>query len=187
MSGRAADGERALSVRGGLDEAVEIDLRAGELDCGVQPPGQLLVAQRVEDRGRLVAHLRAEGRLPTPREGAGQRTQCGGVKRRIADGLGGADSLLGPRLPGLIAQPVDLVSGEFQHQRDGGRAVGVRQVCKRSGEPPCAFVVAAKQMLHPRAGGDQRNAWRGRSGVEFDEPKALDERLVRFVEAAGRR
>ena len=100
-------------------------------------------------------------------------------------GLGGVDGLLGPRLAGLVAQSVDLVGGEFEHQRHRGRAGGVGQVFQRGGEPLMSLLVAAEQVLDARAGGDQLDAQRGRIGV--DEPEAFHERLVRFGEAAGRR
>ena len=135
LPGGPPDRERALGVRGGLDEAVEVDLRAGEIHGGVQAAGELLVGQRVEDRGRLGAHLLASARLAAPGQRASERGQRGGLERRIADGLGGVDGLLGPRLAGFVPQAVDLVGGEFEHQRRPRRAGGVRQVVQRGGEP----------------------------------------------------
>src|SRR5829696_4906847 len=43
LAGGSTDAERALGVQAGIDEAVEIDLRAGEIDDGDQPAGELLV------------------------------------------------------------------------------------------------------------------------------------------------
>ena len=40
---RAAHCDSSLGVRAGLEKAVEVDLRPGEIDGGVQPPGELVV------------------------------------------------------------------------------------------------------------------------------------------------
>ena len=186
LPGCAADRERALGVRGGLDEAVEVDLRAGELHGGVEAPGELLVGQRVDDRGRLGAHLLASGRLAAPGQRASERGQRGGLERRIADGLGGVDGLLRPR-PGRPGSAVGRprrprVRASATPRPRRRRRAGLRARRRAAHEPARGGRAGARPARRRRPA-----ARAARSPSASTSPRLSSERLVGFGEAAGRR
>ena len=147
----------AFRVDAGVVESVEVELRAREVDGGVEPERQLLVRERVDERRRLGAMSSPpprpcrKGRRPTR---AGQRRWRSAADRRAA---WRARAHAGPGLDLLELHPVDAVERELDHQRSGFWRVGVLEACPAP---------ASGDRTRPRGGRGDARRRRRRSSAE---------------------
>ena len=118
LARRAADGDRPLGVGAGLDEAVEIDLRAGQFDRGVQPrASSSSVSESISAAASTERSRPGPRRRPTraarARRRARRRSAAGrrSVSRRLARGA--------PNPGRPVLQAEDRVAREFDHQCHG--------------------------------------------------------------------
>ncbi len=177
LAGRAADVERPLAVAACGGEAVQVQLRAHQVQAGVDALREQLVRQRVEQRRGRVAMLAARPRS-APDEGVGERHQRRCSRRATA----GRRARARPPAPCAAHSHIRVQSvwkkpsaASSIISSDGARDRAVGQLGERPLDAGARLGVAPEQSLGRRARGDHARAQRG---VGRRQPQALQQRLA---------
>ena len=179
---RDCDGSRTAPL--GLAVSVQVHLRGREARRGVEPRAQLLVGQRVDERGGVPAVAVGFGDGSGAGARQGERRGGGRGQGRVVERVRAVPCAHRPSVHRLVPHPVEGVCRELQHERDPLRRV-VPELAQGAGEALVRLVVPAEQTLDPRAGDDQLHARRG--ALAGYARKALEQRGMTVGELAARR
>ena len=151
LAGRACDREPAVEVHHRVLVAAEAVLAVPEEEDRIEPAVELLVAQVVDERGRLRAE-RLRGR-----EAAGvvlgqrQDGERGRVEHVAAERPAGFEGGLGGGVHGLVVALVEADEGELEQELARLPVGTLGEVVECVGDQRARIVMAAEQVLDPGA------------------------------------
>ncbi len=186
LPGAAADVQRPLGVAARRRELVEVHLRGRQVHQRVEAPGQLVVADLVNQRGRLLTMIPRLGDDARERARDGAHAERRGHERPVAQRR---RRLLRTRRPvahRVVLAPVEGVDRELDHERDGLGRAGIAELGKGALQMGPGLLMAPEQVFDGGARRDEPDAQRRVSVLRHD-PHALEQAGVAVREPPGGR